>query len=69
VRGQTTWLGISAGVRAGPRQFAGKAELTRQSHGPARAVERTRGRERARARTLASGVHLSGNAGYAAWLG
>jgi hypothetical protein len=30
VRGQATWSGISTCVHAGPRQFAGKAELTRQ---------------------------------------
>jgi hypothetical protein len=33
VRGQATWLGFSACVRAGPWRFAGKAELTRRSHG------------------------------------
>jgi hypothetical protein len=32
VRGQATWLGISACVRAGPRRFAGKAELTGRPH-------------------------------------
>jgi hypothetical protein len=32
VRGQAAWLGFSAGVRAGPRRFVGKAELTERSH-------------------------------------
>jgi hypothetical protein len=33
MRGQVTWPRISACVRAGPRRFTGKAELTGQSHG------------------------------------
>jgi hypothetical protein len=40
VRGQATWLGISACVcectRVGPRRGAGKAELTWRSHSAAR---------------------------------
>jgi hypothetical protein len=35
-RGQATWPGFLACVRAGPRQFAGKAELTGRSHGAER---------------------------------
>jgi hypothetical protein len=31
-RGQAMWPGFSACVRAGPRRFAGKAELTGRSH-------------------------------------
>jgi hypothetical protein len=31
-RGQATWMGISACVRAGPRWIAGKEELTERSH-------------------------------------
>jgi hypothetical protein len=41
VRGQATWPRISACVRAGPRRFAGKAELTGRSHGAARESGRT----------------------------
>jgi hypothetical protein len=40
VRGQVTWAGISACVRAGPRWFAGKAELTGRPHGAARGSRR-----------------------------
>jgi hypothetical protein len=40
VHGQTTWLGISACVRAGPRRIAGKAKLTGRSHGAERERER-----------------------------
>jgi hypothetical protein len=32
VRGQATWVGISACMRAGPRRFAGKAELIGRPH-------------------------------------
>jgi hypothetical protein len=32
VRGHATWPGISACVRADPRRFAGKAELTGRPH-------------------------------------
>jgi hypothetical protein len=42
VRGQATWPGFSACVRAGPRWFAEKAELTQRSH----SVERGSGRAR-----------------------
>jgi hypothetical protein len=45
VRGQATWPGISTCMRAGPRRFMGKAEMTKQSHG-------TAGRERARDETV-----------------
>jgi hypothetical protein len=40
VRGQATWPRILACMRAGPRWFAGKAELTRQPHGAARGRRR-----------------------------
>jgi hypothetical protein len=40
VHGQATWLGISVCVRAGPRRFARKAELTGRSHDTARGSER-----------------------------
>jgi hypothetical protein len=43
VHGQTTWPRISACVRAGPRQFAGKAELTERPHDAARGSRRTEG--------------------------
>jgi hypothetical protein len=36
VRGQATWPGISAGVRASPQRFTGKVKLTGRSHGTAR---------------------------------
>jgi hypothetical protein len=36
VRGQETWPGFSVCARTGPRQFAGKAELTGRSHGAER---------------------------------
>ena len=36
MRGQATWLGTLACMRAGPWRFAGKADLTRRSHGAAR---------------------------------
>jgi hypothetical protein len=36
VRGQAIWLGFSACMRAGPRRFAGKAELIGRPHGAAR---------------------------------
>jgi hypothetical protein len=36
VRGHATWLGFLACVRAGPWQFAVKAELTGRSHGAER---------------------------------
>jgi hypothetical protein len=36
VRGQATWPGISAGVRASPQRFTGKVKLTGRSHGAAR---------------------------------
>jgi hypothetical protein len=62
VRGQSTWPEFSACVRAGPRRFVGKAELTGRPHGAARENKRgegtarcadglgPRGRERTRAR-------------------
>jgi hypothetical protein len=40
VRGQAMWLGISACVHAGPRRFAGKAELTGRPHDAERERER-----------------------------
>jgi hypothetical protein len=42
-RGHATWPGFSACVRAGPRRFAGKAELTGRPHGRARGDRRTEG--------------------------
>jgi hypothetical protein len=60
--GQATWPGLSACVRAGPRRFVGKAELTGRPHRVARENGRVegiarcadglgpRGRERTRAR-------------------
>jgi hypothetical protein len=45
VRGQATWSGISACVLAGPWRFAGKAELTGQSHVAARGSRRARGND------------------------
>jgi hypothetical protein len=40
VHGQATRLGTSTCVRAGPRWFAGRAELTGWPHGAARGSER-----------------------------
>jgi hypothetical protein len=46
VRGQATWPGTSACVRAGPRRFAGKAKLTVRSHYAARENGRAEGTAR-----------------------
>jgi hypothetical protein len=46
VRGQAMWLEFSACVRAGPRWFAGKAELTGWPHSAA--MENGRTKETAR---------------------
>jgi hypothetical protein len=45
VRGQAMWPGILACVRAGPRRFAGKPELTGRPHGAARGSERVEGND------------------------
>jgi hypothetical protein len=40
VRGQATWPGISACVRAGPQRFTGKVELTGRPHDAVRVNRR-----------------------------
>jgi hypothetical protein len=62
MHGQATWSGISVCVLAGPRQFAGKAELIRRSHGATRGSGRAEGTTRCADRTCLRGRDRKGGA-------
>jgi hypothetical protein len=67
VRGQATWPGFSAGVSAGPRWFAGKAELIERSHGAERGSGRVGEMTHRADETGPRGRDRKGHAGEGDW--